>query len=39
MVPTRRIDETVPGYGEEITTTLGPFCVSPDQKDKRKLQV
>jgi hypothetical protein len=27
-VPTRRIDDTVPGYGEEITTTLGPFCVS-----------
>jgi phosphoribosyl-AMP cyclohydrolase len=29
MVPTRRIDDTVPGFGEEITTTLGPFCVSP----------
>jgi type VI secretion system protein ImpH len=28
-VPTRRIDDTVPRYGEEITTTLGSFCVSP----------
>jgi Ser/Thr protein kinase RdoA (MazF antagonist) len=28
-VPTGRIDDTVPRYGEEITTTLGPFCVNP----------
>jgi S-adenosylmethionine:tRNA ribosyltransferase-isomerase len=28
-VPTRRIDNTVRMVGEEITTTLGPFCVSP----------
>jgi predicted nucleic acid-binding protein len=27
--PNRRIDDAVRTYGEEITTTLGAFCVSP----------
>jgi Ser/Thr protein kinase RdoA (MazF antagonist) len=28
-VPTGRIEDTFPGHGEEITTTLEPFCASP----------
>jgi hypothetical protein len=36
IVLARRIDDPVPGYGEEITTTPGRFCVSPvdDKKEK-----
>jgi citrate lyase subunit beta / citryl-CoA lyase len=30
-VPTKRIDDTVPRYGEEITTTLEPFFAGPNQ--------
>jgi hypothetical protein len=30
--PARRIDDTVQTHGEEITTTLERFCVSPDSK-------
>jgi hypothetical protein len=32
IVLARRIDDTVPGYGEEITTTPERFCVSPNLK-------
>jgi regulatory protein len=31
--PVGRIDNTACVYGEEITTTLGAFCVSPDALD------
>jgi Nucleotidyltransferase substrate binding protein like len=33
IVLARRIDDTVPRYGEEITTTPERFCVSPIEKE------